>query len=316
MVHDYWMYVDDVAFVKQMLPGVHAILSFYAAYQKGNGSLRHMPWWNFVDWVKQWPTGEPLADQDGSSAAALDLQLLLAYRWAADLEQAIGSHALSAEYRSASAQLQSTIQATDWDAPQGLFADQPSHLTYSQQVNTLAVLAHLGSPEQRRGVMQKLIDDPSLAQSSIYFRAYTNAALREAGLGDRYMTMLGPWHEMLAQGLTTWAEWSGPDSRSDCHAWGASPNFELLRTVAGIESVAPGFASVLISPHMGTLEQLSAQMPHPKGTIRVNLRQSLKGVTKAGTADIELPLGVSGEFIGWGKKQPLHAGQNHIGPSD
>ncbi len=313
MVRDYWMYVDDPAFVKQMLPGVQAVLSFYAGYQKENGSLQHMPWWNFVDWVKQWPTGEPPADQDGSSAAALDLQLLLAYRWAADLESSLGSKALAAEYSAAAGHLQSTILATDWDAAHGLFADQPSHLTYSQQVNTLAILAHLGAPEQQRAVMGKIIDDPSLAQSSIYFRAYTNAALREAGMGERYLTMLGPWHEMLGEGLTTWAEWSGPDSRSDCHAWGASPNFELLRTVAGIESGAPGFSRVLISPNMGKLEQLTAEMPHPKGIIRVKLSQQQNGGSWSGMADIELPPDTSGEFSGWGKRQPLHPGRNRIG---
>jgi hypothetical protein len=88
MVHDYWMYVDDPAFVKDMLTGVHSVLDFYSRYQKPAGSLLRMPWWNFVDWVKEWPNGEPLADADGSSAAALDLQLLMAYQWAADLENA------------------------------------------------------------------------------------------------------------------------------------------------------------------------------------------------------------------------------------
>ena len=64
-------YVDDPEFVKEMLPGVRAVLSFYAKYQKPNGSLGKMPWWNFVDWVKPWPNGEPPAEADGSSATRL-----------------------------------------------------------------------------------------------------------------------------------------------------------------------------------------------------------------------------------------------------
>ena len=39
MVHDYWWYVDDPAFVRRMLPGVRAVLSFFDGYQKENGSL-------------------------------------------------------------------------------------------------------------------------------------------------------------------------------------------------------------------------------------------------------------------------------------
>ena len=59
MVHDYWWYVDDPEFVKEMLPGVRGVLSFFAARQKQNHSLGRMPWWNYVDWVKRWPRGIP-----------------------------------------------------------------------------------------------------------------------------------------------------------------------------------------------------------------------------------------------------------------
>ncbi len=309
MVHDYWMYADDPAFVKQMLTGVRSILDFYAAYQKPNGSLQHMPWWNFVDWVKQWPGGDPPAEADGSSAAALDLQLLLAYQWAADLEGHLGSKVLGAEYAEAADKLKQTVLNTDWDESRGLFADQPSHKTYSQHVNTLAVLAHITARDQGAAIMQKVFADGSLAQSSIYFRAYTNAALREVGLGDRYLEVLGPWREMLSQGLTTWAEWNGSDTRSDCHAWGASPNFELLRTVAGIESIAPGFERVRISPNLGKLKHVTASMPHPKGEISVDLRRNGE---KGLVADVNLPSGISGEFVFRGLYRGLVAGPNHL----
>lgn len=307
MVHDYRMYVDDPAFVKQMLPGVRSVLDFYAGYQKPDGSLAKMPWWNFVDWVKQWPTGEPPGDADGSSATALDLQLMLAYQWAADLEKDLGSKGLSAEYTEAANKLKNTIQTTDWDETRGLFADQPSHKTFSQHTNTLAVLAHVVPREQANAIMQKVLADGSLAQASIYFRAYTNAALREVGMGDKYLDSLGPWREMLSQGLSTWAEWNGADTRSDCHAWGASPNFEMLRTVAGIESSAPGFERVLISPNLGTLDHVTASMPHPRGAIKVDIQRSGNVLT----LDADLP-GIQGDFVYGDHTEPLLAGHNHL----
>lgn len=303
MVHDYWMYVDDPAFVKQMLPGVRSVLAFFAAYQKTDASLKKMPWWSFVDWVDQWPNGESPAEADGSGSAALELQLLLAYRWASDLEAAFGSKALSAEYKASSEALKSTVLLTDWDPQRGLFADQPSHRTYSQQVNTLAILAHIFPDAQSRAIAGKTLTDPTLARSSIYFRAYTNGMLREIGMGDRYLDQLGPWRDQLQQGLTTWAE-KDNDSRSDCHAWGASPNFELLRTVAGIESAAPGFSRVRIAPNLANLPSVTATMPHPKGTIHVVLTPH--------QADIELPAGVPGEFLWHGKSQALKPGSNHL----
>ncbi len=146
-----------------------------------------------------------------------------------------------------------------------------------------------------------------LAQTSIYFRAYTNATLREVGLGDSYLGWLEPWRQMLKDGLTTWAEWNGPDSRSDCHAWGASPNFELFRTVAGIESMAPGFRRVRIAPNLGQLKEVSARMPHPRGAIEVKLVRN-RGLT----ADIDLPEGTDGQFEWAGTSRALHSGRNHF----
>jgi len=311
MVHDYWLYVDDPAFVKSMLPGVRAVLSFFASYQKSSGSLGRLPWWNFVDWTRTWHSGVPPAEPDGSSSAALDLQLLLAYRWAADLENSLGSKAYAADDRAKAEKLQSAILQTDWDAARGLFADQPSHTSFSQQVNTLAVLAGVKPVEELRSIVKRMLSDTTLEKSSIYFRAYTNATLREVGLGDQYLENLGPWLNMLQEGLTTWAETDTPNTRSDCHAWGASPNYEIFRTLVGIESIAPGFHMVRIAPNMGNLEQVSAAIPHPRGQITVDLRHhgSL-------SADISLPQGVTGELVWRGQRKPLHEGLNRISVPD
>ena len=306
MVHDYLMYTEDAPFVRQMLPGVRAVLSYFAGFQKETGSLARMPFWTYADWVAAWPRGSAPDDENGSSAV-FDLHLALAYDWAADLEQSVGNPGMAASDRAETSRLKAFVLSHDWDAARGLFADQPSHRTWSQHANTLALLAHLVPPAQGRAIFEKTIADPSLAPVSIYYRAYTNAALREVGLGDRYLDMLDPWRQMLKNGLTTWAETADP-ARSDCHAWGASPNFELLRTVAGIDSMAPGFARVRVAPNLGMLNQVHARMPHPKGDIDVRLVR-LGGKL---TADVELPAGITGEFDWAGAQRPLAAGKNHL----
>jgi len=311
MVHDYWMYVDDPGFVKSMLPGVRAVLSFFASYQKSSGSLGRLPWWNFVDWTRTWHSGVPPAEPDGSSSAAIDLQLLLAYHWAADLEDSLGSKAYAADDRAEAEKLQKTILQTDWDAARGLFADQPSHTSFSQQVNTLAVLTGVKPVEELRSIVERMLSDKTIEKSSIYFRAYTNATLREVGLGDRYLENLGPWLAMLQEGLTTWAETDTPNTRSDCHAWGASPNYEIFRTLVGIESIAPGFHMVRIAPNMGDLEHVSAAIPHPRGQITVDLMHH-----GALSAAISLPQGVTGELVWRGQRKPLHEGLNRISVPD
>ena len=306
MLHDYWMYQDDPALVARMLPGVRAVLWFFAAHQQASGSLSHMPWWNFVDWTRQWNDGVPPALSTGNSAP-LDLQLLLAYQWAAEMEAALGIPALAEEDRRAAVRLRDSTRQLYWDASRKLFADTPDKREYSQQANALAVLAGVSEGAEAHDLIERVAGDQSLVQCSIYFRHYLHSAINKAGAGDRYLDMLGPWRTMLARGLTTWAETEDP-TRSDCHAWGASPNYELFRTVLGIDSAAPGFARVVIRPFLGKLTHAAGSIPHPKGEIAVTLtseRDKLDAV-------VTLPAGVTGRFEWHGQARDLHPGENHL----
>jgi hypothetical protein len=308
MVRDYWMYRDDPQFVRSMLPGVRQVLSFYRKYQKQDGLLGAMPWWNFVDWHPGWQGGVPPADADGSLSAIHDLQLLLAYQWAGAMEESLGSKALGAEDTAMAQQLAAAIRGKYWNAGRGLFADDDARKEYSQHANTLAILAGLVRGDDARALFGRTLDDKSLIQATFYFRHYVNAAMNAVGAGDRYLGMLDPWRGMMKLGLTTWAENPEP-TRSDCHAWSASPNFELFRTVLGVDTAAPGFARVSVRPFLGELRQASGSVPHPKGAIAVRIeRRGTNGVK----AEVELPEGVPGTFEWQGKTRELKPGRNTV----
>lgn len=306
MVHDYWMYQDEPQFVKSMLPGVRAVLAFFNAHQQENGLLGAMPWWNYMDWVNQWPSGAPPKASEGGSAP-YDMHLLLAYQYAAELEEKLGLPAMAAEYRAQAEKLKASIPAAYWDAGRKLYADTAEKKQYSQHANTLAVLTGLVKGDEAKDLISRVAQDESLAQCSIYFRYYLHLALVQAGLGDRYLDMLGQWRTQLSLNLTTWAEKDEP-SRSDCHAWGASPNIELFRTVLGIDTAAPGFRRVVIRPHLGKLERASGAIPHPQGEIAVSLAK------KSGKleAEITLPQGVGGDFEYQGQARKLTGGANRF----
>jgi len=154
--------------------------------------------------------------------------------------------------------------------------------------------------EHHRDIIERVLSDTDLTQATFYFRFYLNRALVKAGLGDRYLETLGPWRAMRANGLTTWAEKPEP-TRSDCHAWSASPNFEFLATVLGIQPGAfaeqtyhsyrgafpagLGWHQIRIQPHLGALTEASGTVPHPEGEIRVAYRRTGNRLV----ADIELP---------------------------
>jgi alpha-L-rhamnosidase len=149
--------------------------------------------------------------------------------------------------------------------------------------------------------------DKSLIQPTMYFRFYLTQALKVAGLSENYLETLGLWRDMLSLGLTTFAEKPDP-TRSDCHAWSASPNYDFLATVAGIEPASPGFKTVKIEPHLGTLTQIEGKMPHPAGTISFHLkRKGNSGIE----GEVELPENLKGTFI-WSNRKLELAGKTKI----
>ena len=307
MVHDYWRYQDDPAFVRAQLPGVRAVLTYFAGRQRSDRLLANVGWWNYVDWVDAWQGGVPPMGSRGESAL-LDLQLLLAYQWAAELESAFGSRAYGDEHLRAAAVLRDAIRTAYWQPGRKLFADVSGGTTFSQHAQALAILAGIVDAAERPGLAERMLSDASLTPASIYFRYYVHRAAVEAGLGDRYLDWLGAWRDMLALGLTTWAEKSEP-SRSDAHAWGASPNVEFLRTLLGVDSSGPGFSTVRIAPHLGPLTEIAGRVPHPKGFVEVSLKRT--GATL--DAQVTLPPGVTGELVWLGRAFPLRAGAQNVG---
>jgi alpha-L-rhamnosidase len=311
MVHDYWMYRGDEAFVKDRLPGVRQVLSFFSNYQQEDGSLKNLPYWIFTDWVdsKGWKDGvAPLGSNNES--AILDIQLMWTYQLAGDLEARAGNEYLAQEYFYRAEMLGQTIKRKYWDDSKGMFADTPEKDVFSQHANALAILAGVVIEYEARNLATKMLADQSLAQASIYYKYYVHQAATKAGLGNDYLKWLKKWDENIAMGLTTWAEMSNvAGSRSDCHAWGSSPNVELYRTVLGITSADPGFKTIFIEPHLGDITNIKGTMPHPEGQVSVSYVKDKKGKW---IIDIEIPENTVGELSWNDKRYPLEVGKNSV----
>jgi len=252
-----------------------------------------------------WYRGTPPLGSDECSSI-LDLQLLLAYQTARELEANLGLRELSNAYDSEIQRLKKSIVESYWHAPSQRFSDTSDKNFFSQHANALAILTGIVKNDSAKALMKKILTDTTLTQATIYFQYYVNRALAQCGLGDLYLDQLDIWKENLKLGLTTWAEKSSVDnSRSDCHAWGSSPNVEFFRIVLGIDSDAPGFSRVRIEPYLGKLSQASGTMPHPNGPLHVSYKQ-VKGKWQA---DITLPQGVEGILIWKGKSYNIKEGK-------
>jgi hypothetical protein len=315
MLHDYWMYVDDLPLVKETLPHTSTVIDWYAAHLRPDGLLGEVKWWEFGDWTANYKNGVPPQEPDGGSTF-LTLQFVGALQAAEEMESAYGSKERVEEYQAIVRRAAEALNRENWDAEHGLYADTPAKNSWSKQANVLAVMLDVAPGDQQQAILKRLlaakdhentvVDDktvPPMSEMSYYFRFYLNRALEHAGLGNLYLPQLAPWYDMLELGLSTWAETPEP-TRSDCHAWSASPNYDLLTIVAGIQPGAPGFKKVRIEPHLEGLHQLNASMPHPDGMIETSYR--LDG--DHWTATVTLPPGVDGQFAWKNKTWPLHSG--------
>ena len=311
MLHDFYRYRGDPAFVAEKLQGVRNVLWFFRKYQQSDGRLKNVPYWLFTDWVDNqpgWSNGTAPCGKDGTSSV-LDLQLLWALQLAADLEASLGSAAYAAQYASQAQSLQRIILNRYWDGSRQLMADTDEKEVFSQHANALAILTGTVKGRQATALARRILADSSLAPASIYFKYYLHLACSKAGLGNEYLSWLGAWEKNIALGLTTWAEMPNiSESRSDCHAWGASPNIEFFRLVLGIDSDAPGFKRVKIEPHLGSISHISGSIPHPTGEIQAGY-QLEKGRWKI---SITLPKKVTGRLLWKAKSYPLQPGINHL----
>ena len=304
MLHDYMRYAGDPALVAEHLPVMHHVLGYFLRLARPDGSLRRPAYHNFVDW--SFPRGEAPVDAAGYSAL-VDLHGLLALQWAAELEAYAGDPLRAAQYQQAAAQMIPTLHARYWRAEAGLFSDTAEGAGYSTHTQHLAILTGLVQGAAAAELMRQALAAPDLVQPTIYWRFYEMEALAQAGLGDRYLDQLGIWKEMLRAGVTTWPE-TGLESRSECHGWGASPNYHLYTVVAGVQPAAPGFAQVRIAPQLGPLTGIAATVPHPAGQVQLDLRREGAGLR----GQVVLPPGIHGSLEWGGRQLPLRPGPQPV----
>ncbi|WP_309383200.1 hypothetical protein [Cerasicoccus frondis] len=307
LLHDHLKWRGDVNFVRSKLNGARAIMDHFRTYEDDNQLLNQLPCWQFVDWCSTWDTGYPPGAIDGKPSSVINLLYLMALKSMSQLEKAVGDEWRVQALQGHTKQLGETIRKRFWCDQRSLIADEESMQSFSQHGQALALLCGIVSDNEAAGMLNALASDSSLHQTSVYFRHYLFEAAFRYKRPDLFFSGLSEWLDMLEAGAKT--PWERPEpSRSDCHAWGSHPWFWLITGVAGIRPGNIGFETIHIKPQPGDLPHICAQMPHPKGEIKLNLK--FQGNSCHGT--IWIPSDCEGQFAWNSEKHPLKAGDNAI----
>ena len=167
----------------------------------------------------------------------------------------------------------------------------------SRQCNALAVLAGLAVPKHAQTILRSVFDNPAIPPIvTAYFLYYEQMARGlcgdPAGAVFRFRDYVGtmleredaatiweiyrPWITDLRKYFGDVGElWTWPYSL--CHGWGAGAVPVAARFLLGIESVAPAFGTIALSPCTGIPWTFSATVPTPHGPITVT-REKPEGI--------------------------------------
>jgi len=217
---------------------------------------------------------------------------LAALRATAELAEATGRVHDAVELRTRYAQGLVAFGSTFYDEQRGVYTDGEGCAHASLHANAFPLAFGL-VPAQHRDSVADFVESRGMA-CSVYGAQYLLDGLFAAGRGGAAVKLLrdrGPrsWANMLAVGSTMTLEaWDArfKGNLTWNHAWGAVPANAVARWVLGVQPAAPGYAKVVVRPHLGGLEWARGKVPTPRGPVTVDVDR------RSGRYEVTAPDGV------------------------
>lgn len=286
-VKDYYLVTADLATLADLQPGMRAVLDWYRRHTNADGLPSKLPYWNMTDWCPWWPRGVVPGADDGATCihSAQYINALDELAW---MSGELGLSAESQALRDEAARLRPVAHAQFWSESEGLYFDRPGGPEVSQYGNAWAIVAGIAGPAQCDRIFARFPYDEKLAPGSFFWLHFGFTAMAKAGRYGNISEHLGPWHESISYGLSTFVE-ENSYWRSMCHAWSAHPILEFQQRILGITPAKPGFEAIAITPHLAGLTHAAGSLCTPRGLVEVAWRAEAGKFTLEAT----VPGGVS-----------------------
>jgi len=297
----HWQHTADREFIRELLPNVVCLLDGFHTRFGGEADprLRDLTGWNWVDHPGLLDGRELRSIRHEGVPTAINMLYAMALDAAARLLRECGGrpedHTEAHRFTARRAGLCDCLRARHWDARRMLFADcVVEHLPSPEASLHVNLLAILGGVAQAPGaLLDSTWNRPGVLQPcGVFFHIHLLEVLHRLGRHtDVLQEIRRQWGAFLDAGLTTTPEYTTLNDdwwASVGHPWGASPIVYLLRSIAGLTPLAPGWALVGVDPHLGDLRKVRVTVPTPRGPLEADLHQTHGNV--AGV--IRVPYGV------------------------
>jgi hypothetical protein len=314
----HFRYTGRSELLEELMPAAIRALRWFEDYLDDDGLLCDLPGWTFIDWSTE-------LDRNGE-VTVINALYVAAVRGIVAVARALGLERLTERFVPIADRTSAQIDSLLFDRSRGLYADARSEgklsERFSQHANAAVVAFGIAPKDRIAGIVRAIIDPRSLSlgrawaqdlerpfnpanqivMAQPFFAHIVHAACAMSGDIDSILAPIRErWLPMVRRNGTVWEHWQDTPSTSLCHAFSATPVYDLPTYVVGIRPTMPGFAEFIIHPLLGDLEWAEATVPTPHGDIaarwqrggRNNLFLSLD-VPPGTSAWIEPPEGFDG----------------------
>jgi len=307
----YVEYVGDTTIVGELYPSVVKAVGWFERYLNEEDLLTNVPHWIFIDWAE--------LDKSGQ-VTALNAQLVAALRVVAELARIVGIPRDAEQYEALADRVATAINEYLWDEERGVYVDArrdglQSH-RISQQANAAVIAFDVAPRERWSRIFSTILDEERLVLTRSgnretrlvsfdeernvvlaqpFYSHHLHRALSKAGLhGAMLDNIRRRWGRMVEGGESTfWETWQLEAITSKCHAWAATPTYDLSTEVLGVAPITPGFRRFRVAPQPVDLEWARGIFPSPHGDIAV----AWQWVEDHFELSVEVPEGTEAEVV-------------------
>jgi hypothetical protein len=305
-VHNLFRYTADRELVSQLLPTVERVLRWFEVRTDESGLPVDLPGWVLIDW------SAVHSDGVNSTIAGLWGRGLLEFAemsdWLGDAGRAAWARRahdrlaagferfwdprrqvyvdtiaegrqrpMVSQHGQASAIVGGLAPRSRWSRLADVMCDESRlvHAAFARadgpsdpgtETDLGGVYMYVGHPEPWWDTETRVV------RAQPFFRYVVHDALVEAGRGEQLAGLLLDWRHLLDRCSTSFGEtWYGGTT---CHGWSSTPTRDLIQSVLGAEPDPDDPSSLVMTPHLGHLDWIEADVPTIGGVVRVRVDRS------------------------------------------